>query len=92
VSGHRAHVSRDIVPRSEPAYLRTVIWDVDPQDRADPGVSVIEDRVLSHAHAGMIVVMHVKPQTSAAILRGLASRGLQQSSLTQMFEAAGCHA
>ncbi|MDP9342495.1 MAG: polysaccharide deacetylase family protein [Actinomycetota bacterium] len=76
-------------------YLRTMIWDVDPQDWADPGVPVIADRVLSHAHAGMIVVMHVKPQTAAAlpsILRGLASRGLRQVSLTEMFQAAGYHA
>ena len=76
-------------------YLRTMIWDVDPQDWADPGVSVIVDRVLSHAHAGMIVVMHVKPQTAAAlpaILRGLASRRLRQSSLTELFQAAGYHA
>ncbi len=73
-------------------YLRTMIWDVDPQDWADPGVSVIVDRVLSHAHPGMIVVLHVKPQTAAAlpsILRGLASRGLHQASLTELFQAAG---
>jgi len=76
-------------------YLRTMIWDVDPQDWADPGVSVIVDRVLSHAHPGMIVVMHVKPQTAAALpalLRGLASRGLRQVSLTELFQAAGYHA
>ena len=49
---------------------------------------MIVDRVLSHAHAGMIAVMHVKPQTAAAlpsILRGLDSRGLRQSSLTELF-------
>jgi peptidoglycan/xylan/chitin deacetylase (PgdA/CDA1 family) len=73
-------------------YLRTMIWDVDPLDWTDPGVSVITTRVLSHAHPGMIVVMHVKPQTAAAlpaILRGLASRGLRQAGLTELFQAAG---
>src|SRR6266511_4136381 len=73
-------------------FLRTMLWDVDPQDWSDPGPSVIVDRVLSHAHRGMVVVMHVKPQTASAlpsILRGLASRGLHQVKLTEMFRAAG---
>src|SRR6266540_170997 len=73
-------------------FAHTMLWDVDPQDWSDPGVSVIVDRVLSHAHAGMVVVMHVKPQTAEAlpsILRGLAARGLHQVSLPEMFRVAG---
>src|SRR5262249_34929248 len=43
-------------------FVHTVTWDVDPQDWSDPGVGEIQSRVLSHAHPGMIVVMHVKPE------------------------------
>jgi peptidoglycan/xylan/chitin deacetylase (PgdA/CDA1 family) len=73
-------------------YARTVTWDVDPQDWSDPGVSAIQQRVLSHSHPGMVVVMHVKPQTAAALpglLHALAGRGLHQVGLDEMFRVAG---
>jgi len=69
-------------------FLHTVTWDVDPQDWSDPGVDAIRQRVLSHAHDGMIVVMHVKPETAAALpglLDALAARGYHQTALDQMF-------
>lgn len=69
-------------------FLHTVTWDVDPSDYTDPGVAAIRQRVLSHAHAGMIVIMHVKPETAAALpglLDALAARGYHQTALDQMF-------
>ncbi len=72
-------------------FLYTVTWDVDPEDWSDPGVAAIQQRVLSHAHAGMIVVMHVKPETAAALpglLDALAARGYHQTALDQMFRVA----
>jgi peptidoglycan-N-acetylglucosamine deacetylase len=38
--------------------LLTIQWDVDPQDWARPGASVIAQRVLSAVHPGAIVIMH----------------------------------
>jgi peptidoglycan/xylan/chitin deacetylase (PgdA/CDA1 family) len=72
-------------------FVHTVTWDVDPQDWSDPGVGEIRSRVLSHAHAGMIVVMHVKPETAAALpglLDALAARGYHQTALDEMFRLA----
>ena len=69
-------------------FTRTVTWDVDPQDWASPGAAEIQRRVLSHAHAGMVVVMHVKPETAAALpglLDSLAARGYHQTALDEMF-------
>ncbi len=71
---------------------RVVLWDVDPRDWSDPGAGEIVRRVLSHAHPGMIVVMHVKDQTAEALpslLRALARRNLHQVSLAEMFHDAG---
>ncbi|MFL5799672.1 MAG: polysaccharide deacetylase family protein [Actinomycetota bacterium] len=72
-------------------FARTMLWDVDPQDWSDPGVSEIQRRVLSHAHPGMVVVMHVKPQTASALpglLHALAARDLHQVGLDEMFRVA----
>lgn len=73
-------------------YTRVIMWDVDPQDWRNPGVSVIASRVLSHVRSGSIVVMHLRPQTAAAlpaILRGLKARGYKAVSLPELFRAAG---
>jgi peptidoglycan/xylan/chitin deacetylase (PgdA/CDA1 family) len=72
-------------------FTRTVVWDVDPADWSDPGVAAIRQRVLSHSHPGMVVVMHVKPETAAALpglLDALAARGLRQTPIEGMFRAA----
>lgn len=73
-------------------FYRVILWDVDPQDWAQPGSGVIASRVLSHVRSGSIVVMHLRPQTAAAlpaILSGLRSRGYQAVSLPELFHAAG---
>lgn len=73
-------------------FRYTVIWDVDPNDWTDPGASTIAARVLGAVRPGSIVLLHVKGQTAAAlpaILAGLRARGLQQSSLSELFRANG---
>jgi peptidoglycan-N-acetylglucosamine deacetylase len=73
-------------------YSRTMLWDVDPQDWRRPGARVIASKVLGAIHPGAIVVLHVQAQTAAAlpaILSGLRSRHLLQSSLPELFGAAG---
>jgi peptidoglycan/xylan/chitin deacetylase (PgdA/CDA1 family) len=73
-------------------FTRVILWDVDPQDWAQPGSGVIASRVLSAVHPGAIVVMHLTPQTAAAlpaILSGLHARGYKAVSLPELFRAAG---
>mgnify|MGYP000975262185 FL=1 len=73
-------------------FERVILWDVDPQDWASPGASVIAARVLSHVKPGSIVVLHLRSQTAAAlpaILRGLEARGYKAVSLPELFRAAG---
>lgn len=75
-------------------YLRLVNWDVDPQDWARPGASTIVRRVLGAARGGSIVVLHVLPQTAAALpamIDGLRAMGLRPSLLGRLFMAAGRH-
>ncbi len=75
-------------------FRYTVIWDVDPNDWTDPGSAAIASRVLGAVRPGSIVLLHVKGQTAVAlpaILSGLRARGLQQSSLAELFHAAGWH-
>lgn len=62
--------------------LATILWEVDPSDYALPGVSAIEQRVLSAVQPGSIVLSHdgggPRGQTLAAypyIIRALRARG-----------------
>lgn len=73
-------------------FGRTILWDVDPQDWRRPGASVIAQKVLGAIHPGAIVVLHVQSQTADAlpsILAGLRRKHLQESSLPELFAAAG---
>ena len=87
-----AYNSRTVAAFGGIGYSRVIMWDVDPQDWREPGASVIASRVLSHVRPGSIVVMHLRPQTAAAlpaILRGLRARGYKAVSLPELFRAAG---
>ncbi|MBI4260172.1 MAG: polysaccharide deacetylase family protein [Actinobacteria bacterium] len=73
-------------------FLRTVMWDVDPQDWALPGSSTIASRVISNSRAGSIVVLHVRDQTASALgamITGLRNKGLEPVSLARLFRSAG---
>ena len=68
--------------------FKIVLWDVDPQDWARPGVDAIVTNVLDHTRAGSVVLMHdgggERSQTLAAlrrILPTLRSRGLTSAAL-----------
>lgn len=65
-------------------HLLMVLWSVDTNDYAQPGVSVIVERALAGAHPGAIILMHdaggTRTQTIEAlplIIRGLRARGFQ---------------
>ena len=64
-----------------------MMWDVDPSDWTKPGAGVIAARVLANVRPGSIVLLHVQPQTAAAlpaILAGLRSRNLLPVSLEEL--------
>lgn len=73
-------------------YRWTVLWDFDARDWSDPGPAVIASRVLSKARSGSLILLHVKPQTAAAlplIIKGLRSRGLEPVGLDQLVHTPG---
>ena len=51
-----------------------VLWDIDPRDWAGGSASAIADHVVSHAHNGAIVVMHLSAPHTAAAIPSIASR------------------
>lgn len=65
----------------EKGFLYVVLWDVDTNDWRGLSASTIRDHVLSHAHNGAIVLMHLSaPHTAAAlpaIITGLRNRGYE---------------
>ena len=87
-----AYDSTTLAAAGRLGFSRVMIWDVDPQDWRRPGASVIASKVLGAIHPGAIVVMHVLSQTADAlpsILAGLKRKHLVQSSLPELFAAAG---
>jgi peptidoglycan/xylan/chitin deacetylase (PgdA/CDA1 family) len=72
---------------ADAGYSTFVLWDVDPNDWRNPGVSAIVSRVVRAVRPGSIVLLHVRPQTAAAlprILRGLRAKRLVPVALTQL--------
>lgn len=64
--------------------LRTIIWNVDPQDWSSPGSGAIAKRVMSQVRPGSIILLHDGPERRAqtlsalpVILDRLAARGLR---------------
>ncbi len=67
-----------------------VLWDVDPSDYLDPAPAVLVQKVVSHAHPGAIVVMHVNANTASAVpqlIRALRAKGLEPKSMDELFGA-----
>ncbi len=62
-------------------FLYEVLWDVDTNDWQGLSAATIRDHVLSHAHNGAIVLMHLSaPHTAEAlpgVITGLRNRGYQ---------------
>ena len=73
-------------------YRYTVLWDVDPRDWTNPGVSAIVSRAVRPAKAGSVILLHVKPQTARAlplIIRALRNRRLTPIGLDQLIHRPG---
>jgi peptidoglycan/xylan/chitin deacetylase (PgdA/CDA1 family) len=87
-----AYDSTTLAAAGRLGFQRTMLWDVDPQDWRRPGAGAIAAKVLGSVHPGAIVVLHVQSQTAEAlrtILAGLRRKHLVQSSLPELFAAAG---
>ena len=70
----------------------TMLWSVDPRDWERPGADAIVAHVLSKAHPGAVILLHVLPGSADAldrIIPGLRARGLTPVSLAELFHAAG---
>lgn len=64
-----------------------VLWDVDPSDYLHPSPAELVRHVATHARAGSIVVMHVEPNTAAAVpdlIAAVRAKGLEPVSLDEM--------
>jgi peptidoglycan-N-acetylglucosamine deacetylase len=70
------------------SYL--VLWDVDPKDWAGGSASSIANHVISHAHSGAIVVMHMSAAHTAAaiplIVKALRAKGYEFAKVSTMLK------
>jgi len=72
-------------------YSTVVLWDVDPQDWRRPGVGAIVERAAGPARSGSIVLLHVLPQTAAAlpeIIARVQAKGLRPVTIDRLLAAA----
>jgi len=79
--------STTLAAASSAGYSATVLWDVDPLDWTSPGAGVIAHRVLTRSRPGSVILLHVVPQTAAAlsgIISGLRSRQLEPVGLDEL--------
>ena len=84
-------VNGSVVAAANANDLKTIIWDVDPRDWANPGTGAIVSNVLANTQRGSIILMHDGPtgrsETVAAlpqILRGLRHRHLKPVTVTRL--------
>jgi peptidoglycan-N-acetylglucosamine deacetylase len=80
-----------VVQSARSLGLATVLWNVDPADYTQPGVSAIEQRVLAQVEPGSIIISHdgggPRGQTLAAypvIIAALRARGYRIVTIPQL--------
>ncbi len=81
---------RRVVRQAANLGYRTVLWTLDTRDWQEPSAETIVARVVPKAVPGVIVLMHPKPNTVAAlpaIMDGLKVKGLQAVTLSEMLAA-----
>ncbi len=67
--------------------LHTILWSVDTVDWQNPGVSYMEDKILTNVHPGAIVLMHPTEDTVTAletIIAGIRDQGLKVTSVSNL--------
>ena len=80
-----------VVQSARSLGLATVLWNIDPADYTQPGVSAIEQRVLAQVQPGSIIISHdgggPRGQTLAAypvIIAALRARGYRIVTIPQL--------
>ena len=84
-------VNSSVVAAAGEAGLKTIIWDVDPTDWANPGSGAVYSRIVGAARPGSIILMHDgggnRSGTLAAlpaIIDTLRARGYRFETVTQL--------
>jgi peptidoglycan/xylan/chitin deacetylase (PgdA/CDA1 family) len=84
-------LSSQILRQAQQLGMKTVLWDVEAKDWANPGIATITNRILDQAKHGSIIILHDgggdRSQTVAAlpaIIEGLQQRGFQFLTLDQV--------
>jgi peptidoglycan/xylan/chitin deacetylase (PgdA/CDA1 family) len=84
-------VNGSVIAAANANGMKTILWDVDPQDWRTPGTGAIISNVLGNTRKGSIILLHdgggPRSQTVAAlpsILRGLRHRHLRPVPVTEL--------
>jgi peptidoglycan/xylan/chitin deacetylase (PgdA/CDA1 family) len=84
-------VNAGIVATAGSLGMRTINWDVDPQDWSLPGTEAIYSNIVSHAQSGSIILMHdgggPRGETLAALPRiidNLRARGFGFATVSEL--------
>ena len=82
--------SRVAAAAGNEGFRHLVLWDVDPRDWAGGSASAIANHVISHAHSGAIVVMHMAAAHTAAavpiIVKALRAKGYEFVKVSTMLK------
>lgn len=82
--------SKRLISAAEAQGLTSLLWTVDPFDWAEPGPSVVRDRVLSNVRPGAVILLHSNhEQTLQAlpdIVDGLRKKGYKLVSINEWFK------
>jgi peptidoglycan-N-acetylglucosamine deacetylase len=84
-------LSLQVLRQTHQLGMKTVLWDVEAKDWANPGIATIANHVLDQAKHGSIIILHDggsdRSQTVAAlpaIIEGLQQRGFQFITLDEV--------
>lgn len=82
--------SKRLISAAEAQGLTSLLWTVDPFDWAEPGPSVVKDRVLSTVRPGAVILLHSNHeqtlQALPSIVEGLKQKGYKLVSINDWFK------
>jgi peptidoglycan/xylan/chitin deacetylase (PgdA/CDA1 family) len=82
--------SKRLIAAAEAQGLTSLLWTVDPFDWAEPGPSVVRDRVLSTVRPGAVILLHSNHeqtlQALPSIVDGLRQKGYKLVGINDWFK------